>query len=257
MTRPAASRDALRYRGRRSGGSLTGNLRVLLARSVSFWRDQAYASYWQLRHLAGGWDASSLQSGHLAPVLVLPGVYETWQFLRPAAEMLHRAGHPVHVVPDLGYNLVSIPATAARAHALLVERDLREVIIVAHSKGGVVGKHMMVVEEADEARGADAPQGRISRLIAVNSPFAGSRHARYISRGPLRDFAPTEETILKLAANAAANSRITSIYSTFDPHIPEGSRLAGARNIEVPVGGHFRLLGMRQVLDLIESAARN
>jgi pimeloyl-ACP methyl ester carboxylesterase len=39
------------------------------------------------------------------------------------------------------------------------------------------------------------------------------------------------------------NSRITSIYGPFDPHIPEGSVLPGATNIELPVAGHFRILG--------------
>ena len=48
---------------------------------------------------------------------------------------------------------------------------------------------------------------------------------------------------LQLAREETINSRITSIYGPFDPHIPEGSILPGATNIELPTAGHFRILG--------------
>jgi hypothetical protein len=47
-------------------------------------------------------------------------------------------------------------------------------------------------------------------------------------------------------------SRVVSIWGWYDPHIPEGCFLAGARNIEVPVGGHFRILGSPTVLALVD-----
>ena len=40
--------------------------------------------------------------GGASPVVLLPGVYETWQLLGPVATALARAGHPVHAVPGLG-----------------------------------------------------------------------------------------------------------------------------------------------------------
>ena len=42
--------------------------------------------------------------------------------------------------------------------------------------------------------------------------------------------------------NTETNRKIVSIFARFDPHIPEGSALAGARNIEIDTGGHFRIL---------------
>ena len=53
---------------------------------------------------------------------------------------------------------------------------------------------------------------------------------------------------------AEVNARITSIYPVFDGHIPEGSALEGAVNIEVPVRGHFRILVEQVALDAIVSA---
>jgi triacylglycerol lipase len=56
---------------------------------------------------------SGYHDGSLAPVLLLPGVYEPWTFLRPLAERIHAAGHPVHVVRALGRNVRGIPERSA------------------------------------------------------------------------------------------------------------------------------------------------
>jgi pimeloyl-ACP methyl ester carboxylesterase len=174
------------------------------------------------------------RGGRLAPVLLIPGVYETWQFMRPVGDYLHGLGHPVHALAELGYNRKSIAATAALAQSYLDANDLHDVILIGHSKGGIIGKHMMV---------ADDVSGRIAQLIAVNSPFAGSSLARFAPNPALRVFDPRNELIVTLAGNVDINARITSIYSRLDPIIPGGSRLDGATNIELPMVGHFTPLG--------------
>lgn len=219
-----------------------------IARGLAWWLDYVYVGYWQVRHVFGGRSAAHYRSGDRSPVVLLPGVYETWQFLRPVADRLHADGHPLHIVSALGYNVGTVPDMATRVHRYLVDNALESVTIVAHSKGGLIGKHLMVVEEAEAAL------PRISRMIAINTPFAGSVYARYLPGRTLRAFSPGEATLLMLAANAEANSRIVSIFSEFDPHIPAGSRLPGATNIELPVGGHFRPLGMTRLIEVVAKA---
>lgn len=185
------------------------------------------------------------RDGSRAPVLLLPGVYEPWTFLRPLAERIHAAGHPVHVVRALGRNVRGIPESAAIAQRYLDEADLRGVVLVAHSKGGLIGKHMMLLDDTE---------GRIDRLVAIATPFGGSRYARYMVDPQLRAFRPTEKTLAMLTANAMANARITSIYGDVDTHIPEGCALPGATNIELPVKGHFRVLADADVLAAVDVA---
>src|SRR5471032_194838 len=93
---------------------------------------------------------ASFGEGALRPVVILPGIYESWHYLRPIAERLSADGHPVHVIPTLGLNRAPIPATAALVHAQLVDRGLTGEAIVAHSKGGLVGKHVMAVDDRAE-----------------------------------------------------------------------------------------------------------
>ncbi len=204
-------------------------------REALWWaEDYLYASTaWLGSHL--GTDApDGYASGGRRPVLMVPGVYENWRFMRPVIRALHEAGHPVHVLAGLGHNLAPIAEGADVVREYLESHQLRGVAIVAHSKGGLIGKLALTAELADDAR--------IARVVAICTPFGGARLARYLPWPALRPLVPGHPSLVHLAAAQAVNSRIVSIYGAFDPHIPEGSELPGATNIELPVAGHFRIL---------------
>lgn len=171
--------------------------------------------------------------GSKHPVVILPGVYETWHYLRPVAEALNAADHPVHVVTTLGFNHRPIPDSAQQVWQRIRELDLRHVTIVAHSKGGLIGKHLLAHDDTE---------GRVDRVVAIATPFSGSRMAYYTIPRAVRAFRPDDPLIASLVAERSVNSRITSIAPEWDPHIPETSCLEGARNVTLPVVGHFRIL---------------
>ena len=217
----------------------------LLRRGWAWLLDYAYVGFWQARGFVFRGDARRQLTGDKAPVILLPGIYEPWQFMHPVASHLHAQGHPVHAVTALGYNRGSVPAMAELVARYLQDQDLHNVILVAHSKGGLIGKYVMTLPES-------AP--RIRQLIAVNSPFSGSVYAMFALLPSLRAFSPRNRTLNALRANLAVNSRITSVYGTFDPHIPGGSELVGATNVQLDVMGHFRVLGHDSVLKAIDTA---
>jgi hypothetical protein len=183
-------------------------------------------------------------AGSGRPVVILPGVYERWHFLRPIADRLAAAGHPVHVVASLGINARPIPLSATRVLDALRREDLRGVALVAHSKGGLIGKSAML----------DDAEGRIDRLVAVATPFSGTRMADLTLVPALRTFRSSHPVIRRLAAERAVNARITSIYPAFDPHIPEGSAIDGGTNVEVDIVGHFRVLEAPATIDAVLDA---
>ena len=47
------------------------------------------------------------------------------------------------------------------------------------------------------------------------------------------------------------NRRIVSVYGLFDPHIPGGSHLEGARNVQLGTRGHFLPLSDPRVHEAI------
>ncbi|MCT2086710.1 alpha/beta hydrolase [Microbacterium enclense] len=216
------------------------------ARDALWWaQDYVYAGAAQLRGVGRG-HPEDLASGSGRPLVLLPGIYETWRFLEPLARALHARGHPIHVLPGLGSNLRPVVESAELVAAALVDRGLEDVVLVAHSKGGLIGKHVMAFDPAGS---------RVRSMVAVATPFGGSRYSRFMPTRSLRAFRSGDATMRALAASAEANTRIVSVYGAFDPHIPEGSELAGARNVRLESGGHFRVLAHPRVLAEVIRAA--
>lgn len=213
-----------------------------LQKAVWWAQDYAYAAICQVQGMLSRVQPGSFHQGHLSPVLIIPGVYENWQFMMPLIRSLHDAGHPVHVVTVLQRNKLDVPVAARLVAQHLEEAGLRDAAIVAHSKGGLIGKYAMLNLD---------PEQRITRMITVCTPFSGSRYAKYMLLPTLRVFSPRNALTLQLAREETINSRITSIYGPFDPHIPEGSVLPGATNIELPTAGHFRILGDSETARII------
>lgn len=218
-------------------------------REALWWaQDYLYASRAWVASLLGSDGPDDYHTGSQRPILVVPGVYENWRFMRPVIRALHDAGHPVHVLPDLGHNLAPIAEGAKAVRDYLEDHDLRGVAVVAHSKGGLIGKLAMTAELAEDAR--------IAVVVAICTPFGGARLARYLPWPALRPLVPGHPSLVELAAAQAVNSRIVSLYGVFDPHIPEGSELPGATNIEVPVAGHFRILTRPETVRAVLAAVR-
>lgn len=217
-------------------------------RAAGWWAaDYLYAATWQVRAFLDRTEAGSLRSGSAEPIVVLPGVYETWRFLQPLASALHARGHPVHVVEMLERNRRPIAEMADRVTAYLEEEGLEHAILVAHSKGGLAGKLVMLGPAAS----------RVKAMLAIATPFGGSRYARAMPIRTLRSLSPDDPAILGLAGERSVNSRIVSVYGRFDPHIPEGSELPGAKNVRLDTGGHFRILAHPRVMAELASLAED
>lgn len=212
-------------------------------RNARWWAlDYVAAVRWQLGPLLQHHDPADFLSGEpgMRPVVVLPGIWETWRFLLPLVERLHRAGHPVHAVTALRTNGATLESSADIVASYLADHELQDVLVVAHSKGGLIGKDLML-------RADSGP--RVRKMFAVAAPFSGSLYARYLLLPSLHAFSPTAPGTLRLAADRSVNGRITSVWAAFDPHIPGGSELPGAaRNLRVEDGGHFRILRNPEVL---------
>ncbi|MHA7153984.1 esterase/lipase family protein [Arthrobacter sp. TMN-50] len=225
---------------------------LLVKRGWSWLLDYAYVGFWQVHGFLFRDDPSRYLTPDLGPddeagppVMLIPGIYETWQFMRPVAAHLAAAGHPVHVVQQLGYNRGSVQSMGRFVADYLAAHDLTDVVLVAHSKGGLIGKYVMTQPHSGD---------RVRQLIAINSPFSGSIYADFFILPSIRAFSPRNKFLRTQLANIGSNARITSIYSSFDPHIPQGSELPGAVNIELETMGHFRIIGDGRLLDVVDQA---
>ncbi|GAA1938321.1 alpha/beta fold hydrolase [Agromyces allii] len=240
------------------GGSTTTRVGWVL-------RDYGYGIRWRLAQLVAGDPPARWREGDptLPDVVLVPGVHEHWSFLTRLADALNRAGHRITIVRGLGMNRRPVPDTSRRLQRALarVAAPPAGRVIVAHSKGGLIAKHLLT----DLVRGS-GPFGTsaVERLdvrgaVTLAAPYAGSVRARWFLDPSMRAFLPTDATILELQRDAAVNANIVSIFGTLDAHVTEGSALAGATNVIVPAAGHFRLTGSaaahRAVIEGVASLA--
>ncbi len=156
-----------------------------------------------------------------APVIILPGIFGRWAFLKPLADHISLLGHPVYIVPKLGNNIADIPVSAKKVREIIIENKLEEVVLVAHSKGGLISKYVLVHENADD---------RVKGLVAIATPFHGSELARFVPHYSLQELKTDSEIIKYIAAHTEVNGKIVSIIPSYDNHVwhDKGSELEGA-----------------------------
>ena len=214
---------------------LAGALTEAPAKLGAWGCDYVYALRWQVVGALGRHDPDAYrQPGAGRPaVVLLPGIYESWTFLLPVADLLRDHGYDVHPVVDLGHNSGTIADMAHLVDRYIRAEGITSCVLVAHSKGGLIGKHLL-------ARHNET--GTIQGLVGVNTPFAGSALARLLPLPSLRLFLPHSSELGVLNSSSHVNKDIVSIFSRFDPHIPGGSFLEGAHNRQLQTRGHFRPL---------------
>ncbi|MEH3089267.1 MAG: alpha/beta hydrolase, partial [Microbacterium arborescens] len=91
------------------------------------------------------------------------------------------AATPSMSSPLSGANRCPCPAARGTSPTTCRAHELHDVVLVAHSKGGLIGKQMMT----------DAAVGpRVRGMVAVASPFGGSVYGRLMLLPALRAFSP-------------------------------------------------------------------
>ncbi|HET6746911.1 MAG TPA: hypothetical protein VFH06_02270 [Candidatus Saccharimonadales bacterium] len=158
--------------------------------------------------------------------------------MKPIANILFNAGYVVHVVEGIGYNRGTVEEAAQKVRHYIAENHLTNCIIVAHSKGGLIGKYLLLHHNKRNV---------FNGMVAINTPFSGSKYAYLLPLPSLRIFTPNSSLLQQLAVNEVINNRIVSIFGLFDPHIPKGSFLKGATNVRLHTYGHFRTINDKRV----------
>lgn len=184
-----------------------------------------------------------------SPIILIPGISNKWGFLKHLGDSISRKGHPVYIVDKLKFNLFDIKTSAEIVKEIIDKNNLKKAIIVGHSKGGLIGKYLLIHGNKDE---------KVKGLIAIATPFSGSRLAKRSLRKSFKELVPESKIIKDLNSNKEVNSKIISIMPEFDNHVSheKGSYLEGAINIKVPTKGHHKIVFdknvIKRIADLID-----
>jgi len=179
-----------------------------------------------------------------SPIVLIPGLFEKWHFLQAIADPLSLKGHPVYVLDHLEYNSKEIPHSAKLVQEFIDAKNLKGVVLITHSKGGLIGKYLVTFYDKNE---------RVKKLITVATPFNGSAITKFFRQKAIKELSPDSDIIKELHKEKEPNRKVTSIYGVFDNHIwPESScHLEGAENIQVEAHGHHKILNNGRVIDIV------
>lgn len=194
------------------------------------------------------WDSAADPDCDGPTVVLLPGILENPRYLAPMAQWLAGKGHVVHQLPALGWNLRGLNRSVEKGFEALHALGVEDAVIVAHSKGGLIGKAMLLDPRSD---------GMLRGMIAVATPFEGSslwdrvQRSQVLRRSPLGMFHPEHPELATLIAEREVNRKIVSLSPAFDQMIPGGSFLAGATNEVLEVEGHFRAVSTPSAWEVV------
>ena len=184
----------------------------------------------------------------ITPVLLLHGILCNAGVWLPLKRHLKARGiGPIYAL-SYGPPLASINAfadqVADKIDAILAATGARQVVIVGHSMGGLVGR-------AYVRRHGGA---KVRRLITIGTPHHGSVHAHMLPGVAPSQLRPGSAWLSELAAaEADAAPPIVSLWSWHDSMVaPQtSSRLDGAENIALTGIGHNELLSHPQVQERV------
>jgi len=166
-------------------------------------------------------------------VILQGGFAKDYYFMyKELADQLSLDGYKVFFVPGLGYNIKDFPTSARIVRDLIIERDLKKIVLIGHSKGGLIGKYYLQYFNAD---------GRVLNLIAISTPFAGVPFARYLIYKRFSEFSPNSVVIKNLTSYTKENSKIYSLIPAKDIIIKniDSMRVEGGKNIYLKTEGHL------------------
>lgn len=192
--------------------------------------------------------------GHIVkgkvPIILIQGYGMRWQNMASVGEHISWQGYPVHVINGLADNRMEIGQSARIVREHVESEKIKNAIIVAHSKGCLIGKYFLVHLNKDK---------RVKGMVAIAGPFSGTKIAHLVSWKNVAELRTDSQIIQDLNGHKEVNKQIISIFPCRDDMVwaEKGSYLEGALdNVELPDWGHtglfFSKRGKEAVLQAVE-----
>lgn len=186
--------------------------------------------------------------GSRGVVVFVPGFGARATYYWELCEYLNQHGYKVITIPALGQSLRKVSNEARIvARALTNMNHTRNVVFVAHSKGGVTVKYIL----------DHHPEIQVKKCITLGAPFGGT-YLCCLSIYHLDELMPRSSLIQKIQKSGENNHLIHQIVPRIDNHvIPYSSLLlAGAHIHWTSVFGHTLLSqepeALEKVVELLE-----
>lgn len=175
-------------------------------------------------------------------LILIPGINESFYSLKFLADHFNSKGYMIHV-PLKGLLHDDIQELADEVIEYVTQHNIQTFEILAHSKGGLVGKHVLDVL---------ANKKNPIRLWSLSTPYKGL-YAGYLPIWNLKQMRTGHEYIANAYKNKKNNQNIISIYPRFDELLyPANSHLEEAQNYKINEYGHLAVCYSEETIELID-----
>jgi hypothetical protein len=186
---------------------------------------------------------SKWNSGTKGNVILIPGWNETWFVLKTIGDELNNSGYKVHVISELKDNKLSVLETLKTVESYIEEIKTKEIILVCHSKGGIVARLLL---------SKPTTASKISKVFFVSATIQGT-WLGYLPFINIKDQTP--KSVQELPLPNSQIHKIINLYPLLDNIVIPNKNLLldGAENIQIPVIGHTRILNSSKTIQEIIS----
>lgn len=184
------------------------------------------------------------RDGSRGNVILIPGLYEKYNFLKNIGDHLNSKGYKIHVLAKLKYNNCTIEIGSNILEEYIKANKLEKVILISHSKGSLIAKYFL-----DNSKF----RNKVIRVITIASALNGS-YLAFLAPLFYKDLLPSSNLIKKLKKETVNSSNFLNLYPQTDNHIIPNKNLLieGAKNIMVDIKGHTLILTSNKTLKIID-----
>lgn len=193
--------------------------------------------YGFLSPLPGSWS-----EGTGGDVILIPGLHERLPFLKTIGNYLNNLGYRIHYISDLKTNTLSVNQEYLILKNYITTHRFTRLNILTHSKGGLVAKYLINDSQIFPL---------LDKVITIACPHYGSWASVLFPSS--WELIPPSRVIKNLLIDKKGLKKITNIYPQTDNHIIPNSSLylPGAKNIQLPIFGHTRILESQELMKLL------
>jgi alpha-beta hydrolase superfamily lysophospholipase len=184
------------------------------------------------------------KQGTKGDIVFLQGFNEGWVFASKLGNELNKIGYKIHHIKALDHNFYSLDTSIEIVKKYLQKQDLKNVVMISHSKGGLVGKAVL-----DDEKFTD----KIRHLIAIAPPFKGTIFG-YAAILSLHELKPYSKKIKRIVDNRKNYHKIHVLHSKIDNLvIPNSSfKIEGMKRTQLDTVGHTEILENKKTIEKIK-----
>jgi pimeloyl-ACP methyl ester carboxylesterase len=182
-------------------------------------------------------------TGNKGDVILIHGVHAQWVSLEKIATAIHKEGYRIHIVKKLGTVTKPVIAATHDVAEYIKGNNLKDVIVIGHSKGGIVAVNLLKDPTVAE---------RIKKVINIAGPIKGSFMAWIFPS--TRELLPSSD-LIKHYYQGIDTKKIINLYPRIDNDILPNKNLVGDNcvNKQIDIFGHIRIVEARQTIEEIKS----